>query len=171
MRHTFQAEQWLPFPVEEVFAFFANPQNLPRLMPTWQKARIDEASLLPPPPRPASVLPSVAAGAGSHVTISFRAFPLSPVRIPWEAEITEFTWNDHFCDFQLRGPFAYWKHCHSVRPETRDDRPGTLLRDEVQYEMRFGILGRLAHALGGRWQIEKMFDIRHQRTAAIFKVV
>ncbi len=40
MRHTFQTEQWLPFPVELVFAFFAYPENLPRLMPAWQKARI-----------------------------------------------------------------------------------------------------------------------------------
>ena len=37
MHHTFTSEQWLPYPVEPVFAFFANPENLPRLMPKWQK--------------------------------------------------------------------------------------------------------------------------------------
>ena len=45
MRHPFAAEQWLPYPVELVFAFFANPQNLPRLMPAWQKARIEEIAV------------------------------------------------------------------------------------------------------------------------------
>ena len=52
MRHHFNAEQWLPYPVELVFAFFSNPENLPRQMPTWQKARIEEATFAPPPPHP-----------------------------------------------------------------------------------------------------------------------
>jgi hypothetical protein len=26
-------EQWVPFPLERVFLFFADPRNLPRLMP------------------------------------------------------------------------------------------------------------------------------------------
>ena len=61
MRHFFQAEQWLPYPIETVFAFFANPENLPPLMPAWQKARIEKLSIVPPPPRSSAVaaLPKV----------------------------------------------------------------------------------------------------------------
>jgi ligand-binding SRPBCC domain-containing protein len=171
MRHTFKAEQWLPYPVELVFAFFANPQNLPHLMPKWQKARIEEAALAPPPPRPTTTIRSVAAGAGSHITLSFRPFPLSPLRVPWEAEISEFAWNDHFCDTQLRGPFAYWRHCHRISAETRDGIAGSLLRDEVEYEMRGGALGELAHTVIGRSQIKKIFDFRHKRTAEIMQQI
>ena len=71
MRHTFQAEQWLPYPVELVFAFFVNPQNLPPLMPGWQKARVEEAALVSPPAGGAAKyrLRGVAAGAGSNVLI------------------------------------------------------------------------------------------------------
>ena len=29
MGYTFQTEQWLPYPVEDVFALFADPRNLP----------------------------------------------------------------------------------------------------------------------------------------------
>ena len=29
------------------------------------------------------------------------------------------SWNDHFCDLQLRGPFAFWRHCHSFLAESR----------------------------------------------------
>jgi ligand-binding SRPBCC domain-containing protein len=164
MRHTFEAEQWLPYPIELVFAFFADPQNLPHLMPAWQKPRIEEAMYAPPPPPPDNKLRTLAAGAGSRMTISFRPFPYSPFRVPWEAEISEFAWNDHFCDIQLRGPFAYWRHCHRLRAETRADQLGTLLRDELEYEMHFGTLGELAHSIAVRSQIKKIFTFRHKRT-------
>ena len=174
MPHTFHAEQWLPYPIELVFAFFANPENLPRLMPSWQKARIEEAAFAPPPPRPVAPDPAlrlntIAAGANSRITLSFRPFPYSPLRIPWEAEIAEFAWNDHFCDIQLRGPFAYWRHCHRLHPETRANTVGvlihgTLVRDEVEYELPYGPLGGLAQRLFIARQLRSTFAYRHQRT-------
>ncbi len=170
MRHTFQAEQWLPYPVELVFAFFVNPQNLPPLMPGWQKARVEEAALVSPPAGGAAKyrLRGVAAGAGSSVTISFRPFPLSPLRIPWEATITDFVWNEYFCDAQERGrgPFAYWRHCHRVLNACRDGVSGTLVTDDVEYELPFGKLGEVAHGLLRR-QIESMFAYRQRRVAEI----
>ncbi len=173
MRHTFEAEQWLPYPIEVVFAFFANPENLPRLMPGWQKARIEEATFAPPPPRPTGVpvVRGVFAGQGTRMTISFRPFPFSPIRVPWDAEIDQFVWNDHFCDTQLRGPFAFWHHCHRVSSETREGVAGTLLRDQLEYEMHFGSLGELAHRLFARRQIETIFAFRQQRTAALLPLM
>jgi ligand-binding SRPBCC domain-containing protein len=174
MHHTYHAEQWLPYPIELVFAFFANPENLPRLMPAWQKARIEEAAFAPPPPRLANrSLPvrSIAAGAGTRLTMSFRPFPFSPIRLPWEAEITEFIWNDHFCDDQLRGPFAYWHHCHSVRAEIRSDNEGTLLRDQVEYELPFGKLGHLVKHLIIARQLRKTFAYRQARTIELLGIM
>ena len=172
MRHFFHAEQWLPYPVEAVFAFFANPENLPPLMPAWQKARIERPSYIAPPPYPgtafhASGAGGVVAGEGTCMTITFRPVPFSPIRMAWDAEITEFLWNDHFCDSQLRGPFAYWHHCHRLQAEVRDGAPGTLLRDEVEYEMRFGVLGELAQRLDAERQFRALFRFRHQRTAEL----
>ena len=168
MRHTYQSEQWLPHPVDLVFAFFANPENLPPLMPHWQRARIDQAAIAPPPPRPETgPLPgrqAIAAGAGTRMTLSFRPFPFSPIRAHWDAKITEFVWNDHFCDHQLRGPFVYWHHCHTVRPETRADQTGTLLHDHVEYEAPLGKLGDLANHLVLSRQLRSSFDYRHTRT-------
>ena len=180
MRHNYHSEQWLPYPIELVFAFFANPDNLPRLMPRWQQARIDKSAFAPPPPRPAtSSLPhrdGIAAGTGTRMTLSFRPFPYSPVRISWEAEITEFAWNDHFCDLQLSGPFAYWHHCHSVVSETRSDgtgdsRPGTLLHDKVEYEPPLGRLGEAANHLVITRQLRSTFDFRHTRTRELLAVL
>ena len=168
MRHTFETEQWLPFPVERVFAFFANPENLPRLMPPWQKTRIEQASFAPLPQRPASSTPSsAAAGPGTTLTLSFRPFPLAPFRLHWDAEISEFVWNDHFCDVQHRGPFAFWRHCHNVIAEPRNAIPGTLVRDHVVYEMPFGPLGEVAQRLFGTLQLRSIFNYRHRRTAEL----
>ncbi len=174
MPHTFAAEQWLPFPVELAFAFFANPDNLPRLMPRWQHARIDQATYAPAPPRPAGTprLPGLVAGAGTRLTITFRALPLLPLRLPWDAEITEFTWNDHFCDtINGRGPFKLWRHCHHLHaapdPTGVSSTPGALLQDHVEYTLPFGPLGNLANAVAVRRQIRRIFRYRHRKTAEL----
>lgn len=176
MRHIYQAEQWLPYPVEAVFLFFANPENLPRLMPSWQKARIEEAVFAPPSPRPGGgkaklARPGVVAGQGTRMTISFRPFPFSPIRVPWDAEITEFEWNDHFCDVQHRGPFAYWRHCHRLVEESRDGRDGTLLRDQVEYALPLGLLGDIANTVLAKRQMTYIFRYRQRRTAELLALM
>jgi ligand-binding SRPBCC domain-containing protein len=173
MRHLFHAEQWLPYPVDLVFVFFANPENLPRLMPAWQKTRIEETSLAPPPPI-ASEPSGLAAGAGTKLKISFRPFAYAPIRISWNAEISEFVWNNHFCDQQVRGPFAYWHHCHHVQPQRRTNDSGipvfgTLLNDEVEYELPLGKLGDIADTIIN-WQLRKTFAYRHSRTLELLTV-
>lgn len=164
MRFSYHTEQSLPYPVERVFAFFADPNNLPLLMPEWQKARIENASVQPPPnlstPRDARVS---AAGVGSHLTLSFRPFPCSPVRVQWEAEIDEFAWNKHFCDRQVRGPFAYWRHCHYVRPVDLQGIEATVIADDLEYELPLGPIGHLAHSLFVRRQIERTFAYRQRQ--------
>jgi ligand-binding SRPBCC domain-containing protein len=174
MRHTFHSEQWLPYPVDLVFAFFANPENLPRLMPAWQKTRIEELSLTPPPPNSSSKPGGLAAGAGTKLTISFRPLPYAPMRVSWDAKISEFVWNDHFCDQQLSGPFAYWHHCHHVQPQTCTNTSGapisgTLLRDEVEYELPLGKLGDIADSMIN-WQLQKTFAYRHTRTLKLLTI-
>jgi ligand-binding SRPBCC domain-containing protein len=166
MRHQYEAEQWLPYPIEGVFAFFANPVNLPPLMPAWQQARIEEADLKSPGAAPASApqYRSSAAGLGTTMILSFRAIPKLPVRLNWHARITEFVWNDHFCDEQDRGPFAYWKHCHRVASQERDGVVGTVVTDELEYAFPGGPLGDVANALGGRAQIDRIFRYRREQT-------
>jgi ligand-binding SRPBCC domain-containing protein len=173
MVHRFTASQWLPHPVPLVFAYLADPRNLPPLMPTWQKARVDEARMVAPPPAPADAFRTARmrgpyAGAGSLITISFLPLPFSPVRLSWQAAISEFEWNDHFCDVQQSGPFASWTHRHAVKPERRGAIVGTLITDDVSYEMKMGWVGKLAHALYMSGQVRRMFAYRQRRIAEIF---
>jgi ligand-binding SRPBCC domain-containing protein len=175
MRFFFHAEQWLPYPRELVFSLFSNPENLPRLMPKWQKARIEEAIFAAPPPKPegGSRYPGIAAGSGTRLTISARPFPLAPVRLPWEALIEDFRWNEGFCDLQLRGPFRYWRHCHTVRDEdsSKTGLPGTLLRDEVEYELSVGLMEKLIDQLVVKPAMKRTFAFRQKRTAELLSLM
>jgi ligand-binding SRPBCC domain-containing protein len=175
MPETLRTSQWTAFPVELVFAFFANPGNLPHLMPKWQQARIESSRLLAPPPRPLAPDPafryqSPAAGEGSEMVISFRPIPRLSFRIRWLARITEFVWNSHFCDEQLKGPFRFWKHRHGIVAESRNGVNGTLISDEVEYSLPGGPLGSVADSIFVRRQMGATFAYRQQRLEEILPV-
>ena len=88
---------------------------------------------------------SFAAGEGSLITISFRPIPFFPLRLKWDAFITEFRWNDFFCDEQRRGPFNIF--ATAVAPSSKPRRnSGTVVSDDVEYELPFGLLGDVANA-------------------------
>ncbi len=164
MRHTLELEQWVPYPVEQVFDFFADPRNLPPLMPAWQKARIVKAAVIPPPAPGSGRIPSGhEAGVGSRMTLTFRPVPLLPLRLRWEAEIEEFSWDEHFCDGQPNGPFAYWRHCHRLRAETRAGAVGTIITDSVTFAFPLGAIGELGYRLGGARQVKAIFRYRQQQ--------
>lgn len=166
----FLYESWLPFPIEQTFAFFADPRNLPPLMPSWQQARIDEMSLTPARvPFDAQTLKTPAAGEGSLITISLRPVPLLPLRIRWVARINEVRWIDEvqrsasFTDVQLSGPFAYWRHRHALRAESRNGEEVTLLHDEVHYLPPMGVVGRVLGRPFFEMQLRSVFRYREQQ--------
>jgi ligand-binding SRPBCC domain-containing protein len=175
MAQRFTTSQWLPYPVEMVFAFFANPSNLPHLMPKLLETRIEDARLLPPPPRPVASDParrflSVAAGAGSEILISFFPIPWVPRRVSWQARIVEFVWNSHFVDEQVRGPFSSFRHRHGVEAEVRDGIEGTLITDEIEFELPYAWLGGLAGVFVRR-NLARSFAYRQQRLPEILTAV
>jgi ligand-binding SRPBCC domain-containing protein len=161
MKHHLEFEQWVPFPLEPVFAFFSNPENLPRIMPEASATRLIALKRAPPPPRvPDGISSEKAAGVGSTVLTSFRVFPLLPLRRRWVACITEFEWNRYFADVQEEGPFRSWHHRHEFASADREGVRGTLVRDVIEYEVGFGLAGALANALFLRRQMENTFARR-----------
>jgi ligand-binding SRPBCC domain-containing protein len=162
MSYHLQFEDWVPFPVPRVFAFFSNPQNLPRIMPASTETRIDELHRVPPPPPQDSVAYPYTAGVGTVIVTSFRMFPFLPFRARWVARITEFEWNHYFADTQLKGPFKQWHHRHEFQAETRKGIRGTLVRDAIEYEVGFGPLGALANTLFIESLIRDAFAKRQQ---------
>ena len=43
-----QFEQWVPIAIEKIFLFFANPSNLPRIMPPETGIELAVLKLVPP---------------------------------------------------------------------------------------------------------------------------
>jgi ligand-binding SRPBCC domain-containing protein len=164
MKHTLRMVQWVPYPTGRVFAFFADPRNLPPLMPAWQEARIEAIDLVPPSGRDQASASFPVAGSGSRMTISFRAVPLLPFRMMWDAVIVDFEWKRTFADEQRpRGPFRYWHHRHTVTELVIGKMKGSQIEDELEYELPFGLLGDIADKLVIARQIQHIFAHRQQR--------
>lgn len=169
-----QTSDWFPFPVELVFAFFANPANLPHLMPPGVRARVEDVRLQPPPPRPVAADParrfkSVAAGTGSEILISLYPIKWLPQRVSWTVRIVEFRWNSHFIDEQVQGPFARFRHRHGISAETRDGVEGTNVTDSIEYALPGGIFGDITAGSISK-QLAISFEYRKKRLPEILAI-
>ncbi len=162
MASRLEFEQWIPFPVESVFAFFANPANLPHLMPPASATKLLAINRVPPPVAPGAANEN-AAGVGTTIVTSFRVFPALPFRARWIARITEFKWNHFFADVQDLGPFKDWHHRHEFVAQARDSATGMLVRDVIDYEVGFSFVGAVVDSLFIRRQMERTFAERQQR--------
>ncbi len=140
-------EQWVPRAIEEVFGFFSDAGNLEQITPPWMHFQIVT-------PRPIELL----AGAVIEYRLRWRGIPLR-----WISEIAQWQPPRRFVDLQVRGPYALWRHTHEFVPKGA----GTLLTDQVQYALPLGPLGRLAHRLAVRRNLEAIFAYRAQRVAAL----
>jgi hypothetical protein len=80
------------------------------------------------------------------------------------AEHTEYDPPRLFADRQLSGPFASWYHRHRM---IDDGNGGTTLRDEVDYELPLGAIGRWIGSRYIRRKLNRMFDYRHEVTKRI----
>lgn len=158
-----QFEQWVPVPIEKVFEFFSDPDNLPRLMPAASATRLSALNRAPAPPSPTGTSAPKAAGVGTTIVTTFRVFPRLPFRSKWIARITEFEWNHHFADVQDRGPFKNWHHRHEFSTEVRSGTNGTTVRDQIEYEVGFGPLGQLVDSLFVRRQMSRTFAERQSK--------
>jgi ligand-binding SRPBCC domain-containing protein len=142
MTHVLEREQFIPRPLGEVFAFFADAGNLEAITPAFLNFRI-----LTPRPIPIE--------AGSLIDYQIRLFG---VPLQWRTRIEEFEPPRQFSDVQLRGPYKLWHHTH----EFREVEGGTLMTDRVQYQLYLGPIGWLAHALWVRRTLVRIFDYRRQ---------
>jgi ligand-binding SRPBCC domain-containing protein len=146
--HHFHAEQWLKRPVEEVFAFFADANNLEAITPRQLNFHI----LTPGPIQ-------LAAGARIDYQLKLYGMPLK-----WATLIESWEPPLQFVDVQLRGPYRVWRHTHRFAAEGG----GTRIFDDVEYELPFGPLGRLVEALWARREIVKIFGYRTEVIARRF---
>ena len=86
--HTLRREQWVPRPLDEVFAFFCDARNLEDLTPPWLGFQI-----LTPGPI------SIAAGTQIRYRLGLHGIP-----VMWTTGIRRWEPPFRFVDVQLSGP-------------------------------------------------------------------
>lgn len=142
---TLTSEQWLPRPLTEVFAFFADAGNLDALTPSWLRFEILT-------PRPIEMR----VGARIDYRLRLRGLP-----IRWQSEITTWQPPHRFVDEQRRGPYRLWHHTHTFAE--RDG--GTVVGDVVRYDVPGGVL---ANAMFVKRDLEKIFSYRQKKLTETF---
>jgi ligand-binding SRPBCC domain-containing protein len=171
MSRRFEAEQWIAAPLPRVFAFFADPRNLPRILPPSQGARLLKLNLVRPR-FPADETPQDAehmAGVGTEIAFKFRALPHLPLHEKWTALITDFSLNQSFRDVQKQGPFRRWSHTHTFEAKVADGREGTLIHDLVEYEVGFGVIGIFLEKMMFQRLMRSTFEYRKRALEKIFQ--
>lgn len=144
----FRCETLVKAPIESVFSFFSQAENLERITPRSLRFRI----LTPLP---------IEMRRGARIDYALRLFGL-PIR--WLSEITEFEPGRRFVDVQLRGPYRRWIHEHTFEPVGA----GTLMTDTVRYEVGFGWIGRVVERMFVRRSVESIFAHRARVIASEF---
>jgi uncharacterized protein YbjT (DUF2867 family)/ligand-binding SRPBCC domain-containing protein len=147
-RHVLERLQKIPAPRRDVFDFFSDPGNLARLTPTGLNFRILGVS-------------PVRLETGSR--LEYR-IGWTMLRLRWVTRITCWVPDVEFEDVQEEGPYRTWIHTHRFEDEA--DR--VVMKDRVEYDLPFGSLGRLAHRLLVRRQLEAIFDFRRRAIEEIF---
>lgn len=127
-----------------VFGFHEAPDAFARLQPPWQKSEI--------------ITPPSSLAVGTRVVLRTRIGPL------WQtirAEHVEYEAGKMFADRMVEGPFKSWLHRHIVTPRGAEE---CTLRDDIEYELPLGALGRVFGGAFARRELERLFTYRHEVT-------
>jgi len=146
--HRLVASQTIDRPLDEVFAFFAKPENLGRITPPSMRFEQRSTDLHMRP----------------GLEIEHRIRPLLGIPMTWRSTIEAFDRPHSFVDVQASGPYRSWRHRHVFTA----DGGGTRIEDEVSYELPLEPLGSLAHRLVVREQLLEIFRHRARTIESIF---
>ena len=132
-----------------VFDFFSAPENLGRITPPEMRFRIIEG-------------PGRRLREGDRIRYSIRVMGLP---VSWTTRIVSWQEGEAFADLQEKGPYRYWLHTHTFR-----DVGGEVeMTDVVEYELPFGILGRLFGSLLVKRQLDAIFNHRGKVITDVFR--
>jgi ligand-binding SRPBCC domain-containing protein len=137
-------------PRHEVFAFFANAENLATITPPELDFRI----LTPMPIK-------MREGALIDYRIGLWRIPMR-----WKTLITRWNPPYDFTDEQLSGPYRTWVHRHRFT----ETSAGTTIEDDVTYELPLGPLGLIGLPIVRR-QLARIFEYREAKVKEMLVAV
>lgn len=138
----FTTQQYLPYPIEKVFDFFAEAKNLEEITPKTLNFKIR----------------SMSTEKIQQNTLIQYDLKIHGLRAKWLTKIESWKPPFEFVDTQLKGPYTKWHHIHSF--EKMGD--GTLISDRIIYKIPMGFLGRLIVGALVQGDIETIFSYRRQ---------
>lgn len=150
MKHELYREQQLNCDLQTAWDFFSSPMNLPKITPK------DMAFTVLSEQKTNKIF--------EGMIIDYTVSPLLGIPLKWKTRITEVIPNKSFTDFQEKGPYKLWNHHHEFIPNEK----GVFMIDKVDYELPFGVLGNIAHALFVKKKLEKIFNYRFQILENLF---
>jgi ligand-binding SRPBCC domain-containing protein len=130
--------------LHDTFAFFTDAANLERLTPPWLNLQI----LTPMP---------LVLGPDAEIDYRMRLYGFS---IPWRSRIGVWEPGVRFVDWQVFGPYRWWRHEHRFEPVAG----GTLAVDDVEYVPR----ARWLSVALVRRDLERIFTYRQNAMREIF---
>jgi ligand-binding SRPBCC domain-containing protein len=140
----FKKESLINASAERVFAFHEAPDAFERLQPPWQETEI--------------IQPPASLEVGTKVVLRVKVGPFWQTMI---AEHVEYEPGKMFADRLVKGPFSKWLHRHIVTPKGEN---ACVLTDDIEYELPFGVLGRVFGGGFARKNLERLFEYRHRVT-------
>ncbi|GHM98745.1 hypothetical protein WSM22_02350 [Cytophagales bacterium WSM2-2] len=148
--YSYTNKQFLPIAVTEAWDFFSSPRNLVKITPDRMNFKILSISM--------------DRKVYSGQIIQYKVSVLPGIRLRWVTEIKNVKEHDYFIDDQITGPYAIWYHQHHFRSVDG----GTEMIDEVSYALPMGFLGRFAHWLFVKREIDNIFEYRRVRLSELF---
>lgn len=148
--YTLQREQFLNATLEQAWEFFSSPSNLEKITPDHMRFKIVSALKEGP----------VYEGMKIEYTVS----PFAGIPLRWVTLISEVNTPYRFRDIQVKGPYSLWEHTHSFA----EFNGGIRMTDEVRYALPLGPLGRMAHALLVKKELNDIFNYRNSVVEKLF---
>ncbi len=145
-----ERNQTIKSDIDTIWQFFSQPNNLAVITPAYMNFRIISDT-----------------GNGNIYPgqiITYKVSPLLGIPLFWMTEITHAERNRLFVDEQRIGPYKLWHHQHIF--EEVDGQ--ILMTDIVHYSLPYYMLGKIAHLLFVKRQLENIFEYRRQKIDSIF---
>lgn len=142
--YTLRKETVVDTTIDKAWDFIRNPANLDKITP-------DDMAF--------EILSDLPDEMTEGMQIEYQ------VKIPvvgkqyWLSQLQQIVPHHSFVDIQLKGPYKYWHHFHSIEKA----ESGIKFVDRITYEVPFGIFGKLAHTLFIRKTLERIFTHREKR--------
>lgn len=151
--HSLKTIQRIPIDIDTAWNFFSQPANLAKITP-------DNLGF------------DIISKHHGHTMyagqiIEYKVKPMLNIPLYWMTEITHVADKKFFVDEQRFGPYKLWHHQHHFKAISG----GVEMTDIVHYALPLGILGKIAHSLFVKKQLNEIFDYRYKKVEELFGVM